>query len=449
MESSIVRNKQSDSIAGASEPGARRSQPAVVITGPPWPRSGSGRVMQSQIQYYRSRGYRTILIAVPFRWNFSRNSPVWDEVRDGINELGADYTLLAAIEPKEFARAKFAATLRYGWRGTALDWIVEMGRSAELTQEEMQLLRDSNVRLLHANHVFTLGFAAKLKGALFEKKKRCPLILDTHDIQSHVVHEKKELNPWTKRLDTEPHLLRSEIRHLRDPEVLVHDSAIDFAFFDAELPTKAHFLALPTINDEFARQVKGPGPSIEPVDLLFVGDWHAHNLAGIRWFFTDVWPLIADRSYNFKIVGRIALGFEKELPEFYAKFRNHFAGEVTDLTSWYRAARCVVAPMISGTGVSIKTVEALAAGKAFVGTSKAFRGMPVNRLEEMGVKAYDEPCLFAEAIISALQDREAAERASQTAYQALFSTEACFSVRDQSLAAAFRQTESLSPGVGH
>jgi hypothetical protein len=46
-----------------------------------------------------------------------------------------------------------------------------------------------------------------------------------------------------------------------------------------------------------------------------------------------------------------------------------------------RAARCVSATMVSGTGISIKTIEALALGKPFVGTSKAYRGMPKSVFE--------------------------------------------------------------------
>ena len=74
---------------------SRETGATVIITGPPWPRSGTGRVMQSQIQFYRSRGYRTVFIADPIRWNFTRDNNVWDEFRDGLNALGADHTLLA------------------------------------------------------------------------------------------------------------------------------------------------------------------------------------------------------------------------------------------------------------------------------------------------------------------------------------------------------------------
>lgn len=415
----------------------------VIITGPPWPRSGTGRVMQSQIQFYRSRGYKTVFVADPIHWNFTRDNSVWDEFRDGLDALGADYTLLASIEPWRFTLAKYQATLQHGRQGTALDWLVAIGRSAQLTAESMKLLRKLRVALFHVNHVFTLGFALRLRKQLLGQLNYVPLILDTHDIQSHIVHEKKERNPWSGKPDSVERLLRSEIAHLSAPGALIHLSVDDFNFFSRELPSQTHFLAMPTIDKEFATSVQTSDPKTEPIDLLFVADWHPANIAAIQWFFENVWPLIANFNLNLCIVGRIAKGIEDQAPQLYEKFRSRFLGEVADLLPYYRAARCVIAPMVSGTGVSIKTVEAFAGGKAFVGTSKAYRGMPMKRLEEIGIRAYDEPKLFAGAIVSTLQNRRTFELLSQRAYDSLFSTEASFAVRDQSLAAAFRQNEVL------
>jgi hypothetical protein len=430
------------STSGTADAPVRDSRPTVIITGPPWPRSGTGRVMQSQIQFYRKRGYNTVFIAVPFRWNYTRNSPVWDEFRDGLNEMGADLTLLAAIEPRHFTLAKFSATLRYRRRGTALDWLVAIGRSTQLTSESLRLLKNLPVALFHVNHVFSLGFALRLKEKLTLREKDVPVILDTHDIQSQMLHEKQEPNPWTHRPDSLEPLLESEVAQLRSPDALIHLSVSDFSFFREELPEKAHFLALPTIDEGFVSSVKLAVPAAESIDLLFVAHWHPPNLTAIQWFFENVWPLIANRGYKFRIVGRIGILAEGQAPELFEKFRDCFVGEVVDLAPYYRSARCVIAPMISGSGISIKTIEAFALGKAFVGTSKAFRGMPMERLEELGIHAFDEPPSFADAIVATLSNAEEAERTSQAAYDALFSTEACFAVRDKSLNAALQHVKS-------
>jgi glycosyltransferase involved in cell wall biosynthesis len=216
----------------------------------------------------------------------------------------------------------------------------------------------------------------------------------------------------------------------------------DFSFFQKELPAKRHFLAFPTIDEEFISSVKAATPITEPIDLLFVAHWHPPNLIAVQWFLENVWPLIANRGYRFRIVGRVKILAEGQAPELFERFRDCFAGEVADLAPSYHSARCVIAPMISGSGISIKTIEAFALGKAFVGTSKAFRGMPMDRLEVLGIHAFDEPQAFADAIISALNNAPAAERVSQLAYDALFSTQACFAARDEALDAALEEAKS-------
>jgi hypothetical protein len=308
-----------------------------------------------------------------------------------------------------------------------------------LTEEQAEYLAECNVKLLQVNHVFTLGFALGLRKELGERYGVLPLILDTHDIQSHVVQEKHELNPWTKRADSEQRLVESEIKHLEDPDVLIHLSSSDFSFFERKLPTGKHFLILPTIDPSFIASVEESTAPLDAFDVLLVADWHAPNLAAVQWLFDRVWPVMADRNYTLKIVGRVALGVEREMPELYATFRGNFVGEVSEVAPFYRAARCVIAPMVSGSGISIKTVEAFAAGKAFVGTSKALRGMPLDRLKDVGICAFDEPSEFAAAVVRALESNGPSERASRSAYEALFSTEACFALRDEAVNTAVEQ----------
>lgn len=53
-------------------------------------------------------------------------------------------------------------------------------------------------------------------------------------------------------------------------------------------------------------------------------------------------------------------------------------GLVDTLADFYRNVDCVINPMIGGTGLKIKTVEALSFGNPVIGTRDAFEGMPTN-----------------------------------------------------------------------
>jgi hypothetical protein len=67
-------------------------------------------------------------------------------------------------------------------------------------------------------------------------------------------------------------------------------------------------------------------------------------------------------------------------------------GPVREPEEFYRAVECVLNPMAGGTGLKIKTVEALAAGLPVLGTRDAFAGLPA---EHPGHGAADIAALVA------------------------------------------------------
>jgi glycosyltransferase involved in cell wall biosynthesis len=420
-------------ILGDPSGDASARPPAVVIVAPPWPRSGTARVIQNQIQYYRERGFFTVFIGVPFLWYFIALSREPKELLEGIDELGADKSFTATLDQKGYDAAKYKASIRHGFRLTALDWQVEVGRAARLPDEAIDFVGGLKSVLFHVNHVYTLGFVLDFRKRLFGAKSRLPIVLETHDIQSHLLQENDTRNPWTHRADSLERLIKSETRLLERANALVHLSTDDFTFFQNLLPSKPQFLAFPTIDEKFRSSVNAAAVPTEDIDLLFVGQWHQPNLAAIAWFLEKVWPLIAHRHYRLKIIGPIGRMVQNERPKLYDTFRPFFLGEIADLSPYYRAARCVIAPMVSGSGTSIK---ALALGKPFVGTSKAFRGMPMDRLKEAGLQAYDEPQAFADAIDRALGDEDEEQARSLVAYDSVFSVRAASASRDEALRAA-------------
>jgi glycosyltransferase involved in cell wall biosynthesis len=412
----------------SSEPGS-----AAIIIAPPWPHSGTARVLQNQIEFYRHRGFRTFFIAVPFHWAYRKESAIWANLAEGIHGLGADRTFIADLETRRYEAAKYWTSLRHGFHGTSLDWMIGMARSTRLPDDAIQLFGSTPIALLHVNHVYTMGFALGLRKKLTNRTQRPPIILDTHDVQAHLLAERGDLNPWTKKKDSAERLARTEIAMLQNVDVLMHLSVDDIKFFQQQLPNKPHILSMPTIDEAFVSKVSATPAQPESIDLLFVGQSHAPNLAAMKWFFADVWPHIAHKNYNLKVVGAVELFVRESLPEVYEKFRSCFVGQATELAPYYRAAKCVIAPMVSGSGISIKTIEALALGKPFVGTSKAYRGMDLAQITAAGLRAYDDPQEFAEALAYALANEAEAAAKSRAAYDRMFSTEAAFASRDIAL----------------
>lgn len=122
---------------------------------------------------------------------------------------------------------------------------------------------------------------------------------------------------------------------------------------------------------------------------LFIGSPHPPNFSAVR----SIAKLSTNQMLRQKRIGFVVVGgcFLPELPNESQSFiqLGFVSSEV--LRAVYALASFVIAPLESGTGSSIKTLEAFGYGKVVIGTSLAFRGIPatdghdcivVNRLDE-------------------------------------------------------------------
>ena len=112
-------------------------------------------------------------------------------------------------------------------------------------------------------------------------------------------------------------------------------------------------------------------PSTAP-RLLFVGSRTAANAEGLAWFLAEVWPQIraALPDAELDVCGSIA---EAVLTRPAGVV---FHGPVPDLEPYYRDAALVVVPLLHGSGLCLKLVEAAARARAIVTTGVPLDGAP-------------------------------------------------------------------------
>jgi glycosyltransferase involved in cell wall biosynthesis len=136
-----------------------------------------------------------------------------------------------------------------------------------------------------------------------------------------------------------------------------------------------------------------------PGTVLVVGSDNTPNIEGLKSFYACAWPLIK-QSLPFaklRIVGKLGRAFEN-LQDV------ERVGWVEQISTEYERAAVVINPTSVGTGLKIKTVEALCNGKAFVGTPNSIEGLPIASRHPYKV-AGDWPT-FAKAIFSLLTSEE-------------------------------------------
>ncbi len=172
------------------------------------------------------------------------------------------------------------------------------------------------------------------------------------------------------------------------------------------------------------KTVAAPQPGQDDV-LLFVGSNTAPNIVGLAWFFREAWPAIraARPRAQLMVAGSVGRGLDAPAPE-----GVKMLGVVGDLAPLYRDAGVVISPLYTGSGLKIKLVEALAAGKALVGTSVTAQGVEAIVAGKMAL--HDDGPGFAAAAIALLGDADARRKLGAAALdcaEAHFSARACFS----------------------
>jgi polysaccharide biosynthesis protein PslH len=137
--------------------------------------------------------------------------------------------------------------------------------------------------------------------------------------------------------------------------------------------------------------------------LFFIGslDWRP-NQEGLIWFLENCWKLLKHNfpTLELHIAGRNAPAWlltKTNLPGVV------FHGEVESSVEFMKNKDVMIVPLLAGSGMRIKIVEAFVYSKAVVATSLAAKG--TNSLHGTHIRIADEPQKFADEIITLLTHR--------------------------------------------
>lgn len=150
-------------------------------------------------------------------------------------------------------------------------------------------------------------------------------------------------------------------------------------------------------------------PTRKPFEgrILFLGSRNQANADGIEHFLEAVWPLISHRA-KLLIAGSICEVID--VPEGIEQMP-----VVEDLSMAYDKADLVIVPIRFGTGLKIKTIEALGRAMPTVSTRVGAEGLEAGHGKAILVA--DEPRDFAAAILALLDDPELREALSRSGYE--------------------------------
>lgn len=145
--------------------------------------------------------------------------------------------------------------------------------------------------------------------------------------------------------------------------------------------------------------------TVNPKQILFCGSlFYQPNTEGLIWFIQEVWPQLASRGLQFKIIGRGRIA--PQLKALCEHSHVELIGEVPSTLPYYQESAIAIVPLLSGSGTRLKILEAMALGTPIVSTTLGAEGIDCTPAE---ISLADTPEAFAAAIIDLLTHPEKPE----------------------------------------
>ena len=135
--------------------------------------------------------------------------------------------------------------------------------------------------------------------------------------------------------------------------------------------------------------------------LLITGTLNYHpNIASVHYFVRDVLPLVQQRFPDIQL-HLVGANPDKSIQAL-TNDTIKITGFVPSITDYLRRSTIALAPVIYGSGIQIKVLEAFLTATPLVATSVAVRGLDVQHEREVLIA--DTPADFANAVVRLLTD---------------------------------------------
>lgn len=279
--------------------------------------------------------------------------------------------------------------------------------SKEIEQNIRETYRNESFDIIHFEGLFTAPYLKVFK----EVCPKAKTVLRQHNIEYHIWKRLAEEASGPKKWYLS--LLANRLKNYEFEMTKQFDAVVPITGIDAQylpnLGVKKYFVSSTGVVLENYQSDKKENPC--QVGFLGSLDWMP-NQEGVNWLIQKVWPIVREAlpQAELKVAGKNPV---QEILSLTDQTKGiEVVGEVESAVDYLAEQSLIVIPLMSGSGMRIKAIEAMSAQKAIVSTSVGMEGIPVT---DQCVLA-DTPEEFAKGIIDLLKSEAKKEQMSQKAY---------------------------------
>ncbi|SDK33928.1 Glycosyltransferase involved in cell wall bisynthesis [Catalinimonas alkaloidigena] len=351
----------------------------------PWPLNDGGNIATYLLTHHlHKRGHHLTLASLNTRKHHTDPAPlrsVTDEVL--VTEVDTSFTALGLLKGafqmapynvSRFHREEFAHLLRTH-------------------------LQTHTVDLIQLEGIYLASYLPLLR-----RYSQAPVVLRAHNVEHQIwarvaAAERNLAKRWYLQ-QLVPKIQRFELTYIPRFDGIVAITEADAEFFRRYHAGKP--LATIPAGPDPAWFERSSAAEVLPQSVGFLGslEW-VPNAQGVAWLLADIWPRVqaALPHATLHIAGKNpppSLQPGAPVPT-----GVHLHGPVPDAAAFLERCQILVVPLLSGSGMRLKVVEALALGKCIVTTSIGTEGIPLQSGQQGWIA--DMPEAFAETLINLLQ----------------------------------------------
>jgi len=278
----------------------------------------------------------------------------------------------------------------------------------------IQALQSKKFNIIQLEGLYLLPYLNIIK-----KHSNAKIVLRAHNVEHHVWQNlASNSSNFFKKIAYQYNansIKQIELKPLQHIDAIISISTTDQAFFQ-EKQKATSIINLPFgINlDEYKTVRPAIEDSLESISLSFIGslDW-LPNIEGLHWFLDEVWPIVHQQfpKTKFHIAGRNMQTSIKRItaPNVIIK------GEVNCAKTFIAAHQIFIVPLLSGSGMRIKIIEAMALEAAVISTPLGASGIQYTNKTDIliGQTAHE----FANSIITLLKNEIQRKRIAKNGRQ--------------------------------
>lgn len=210
------------------------------------------------------------------------------------------------------------------------------------------------------------------------KNEKTYKIIDTHDF---ITGQSRNMKRWIGRIfQTEINLLN------KFDEIWTYSVEEEYIY---QQFTNKKVVLLPV---SFTNNIKETKEDYK-YDIIYIASQNVHNVNGAKWLYEEVLPHL--ENCKIQMIGKICYEIED-----HPLVEKHYL--VDDIDQFYRNTKVSICPMLSGTGIKIKVLEALSYGMPVVTNRRGVDGL-ISKANN-GCIVSDTGKEFADNIMKLLRD---------------------------------------------